>query len=135
MVPPGFTLAMAREMAWKWRAEIGQGKNPKAEIKQRKSELDDVQDKTFASAIPKWEKFKLLNEKRRTNPTRRRVTDLKRDACPQWGEWSLLKLSQSRSAIKSHLAKIGIEQGKPAAADRLCITLKSIFDWAMRRRR
>ena len=129
--PPGFTLAMAREMAFRWRSDINQSKNPKAEIKQRKVEIAEAKDKTFAAAIPKWERFKLQNEKRRVHPTRRRVMDLRREACPEWGDWQLLKLSQSRSAIKARLAEIGIERGQPAAADRLCITLKSIFDWAI----
>jgi integrase len=129
--PPVFTLAMAREKAVIWKGQIGQGKNPKAEIRQRKLEIAEEKQKTFAAAIPQWEKFKLRNEKRRANPTRRRVKDLERDACSEWGEWPLLKLSQSRSAIKNHLVKIGIERGQPAAANRLHITLKSIFDWAI----
>ena len=129
--PPGFTLAMARDTAWKWKSDISQSKNPRAEVKQRKVAIAEAQDKTFAAAIPKWERFKLLNEKRRGPPTKRRVKDLQREACPEWGEWSLLKLSQSRSAIKAHLTSIGIERGQPAAADRLCITLKSVFDWAI----
>jgi integrase len=126
---PGFTLAEARKKASEWKAAISQGRNPKAEIEERKAAHRRQSRETLNAAIEEWQKFKVRKENRCEKSTRRRVLDLKRSACKEWGEKSILELSQSRSAIKAYLIELG--EKSAASANRLHVTLDSIFSWAI----
>jgi integrase len=127
--PPGFTLAKARDEAFAWKGQISRQINPKAEIEERKATRQRRKVETLNAAVEEWAKFKVQKEKRCPRSTRRRVLDIKRSACPEWGDWSLLKLSQSRSAIKAYLITLG--EKSPASANRVHVTLDSIFSWAI----
>jgi integrase len=126
--PPDFTLAKARTKAWQWRAQIDQGINPKAEIIRRKAERKFEQDQTFEKALHAWADAKMLAG-RRTKSTRRRVQDIERDFCPDFGNRSMLDLSKSTAEIRLHLQKIA--KRSTGIANRVHTILTSIFAWAI----
>jgi integrase len=126
--PPHFTLADARKMAIAWRALASDGINPKEEKAKRKAERELEQDQTFEKALHAWAEAKLLAG-RRLKSTRRRVKDIERDFCPDFGKWSMLDLSKSRAEIKLHLQKIA--KRSTGIANRVHTILNSIFSWAI----
>jgi integrase len=128
--PPGFTLADAREEARKWIGKISSGVSPKAEIEERKAASHRQSQETLNAAIDTWARFKVKMEGRCEKSTRRRVLDLERDVSQELGNRSLLELSRSREEIKKFLIEHSERKG-PKSANRLHLTLASIFSWAI----
>jgi integrase len=126
---PHFSLTDIRIRLAEWRSQISQGINPKAEITQRRAQLERQKDETFANVVGEWGRG-MIQRGRREKPTQRRVNEVRLHVVPVFGTRPLRDII--RSDIRTYLKDIGLgDRPRPAMANRMHIILKSIYKWAI----